>query len=367
MDFEFLFALMGFVLGVIAIGIFVRNKNSLAFRSFLFFDLFALVIPSLIYLVLSLTNALTPPLNVNMWTIGALIDYLGFVILYYFILQHHPTSQLNARKTTFYLLLTILLIFSIFGSQIEINLQGEGFEIITGLDYFISASFFFSYLSIENISYAAKMLKHARKQNRSTAWALFLGLTLISISFPVAITLATFVFSPPQGNILFLLLGIGVLLLAFVLEADQSIPFLIPSQILELGVFDKSGRELFYYRFQETVAPTQMRPGIIIGLQTLLSNLVSESKSPRGGEIEEIKLKDRFILFDYSMRYEFFVIIILTSLLASIKTIIKTFLREFEKKFDPILKNLHQMPAPVDSENFKEAASIIERIFAPSK
>jgi hypothetical protein len=188
-------------------------------------------------------------------------------------------------------------------------------------------------------------------------------LTLTSVSFPLSFFLSK-LFSPPFHNLLFIFLGTGTLLISLALKADQTFPYLIQSHILELAVFDKAGREIFNHSFQEEVTPTEMKPGIIIGLQSLLSNLVSDTKSPRGGEVEEIKLRDRFILFDYSTQYEFFVILILTTHLAFIKTILHEFMQEFEKKFEVFL---NKGPVPLDSEKFKDAKSIIDRIFSPSK
>lgn len=366
MDFGILTALVGFVLGVVALVIFVQNRKSLAFSAFILFDIAAIIVPCLLYFGLAPIIVSDPNLQFETWAIMALIIYCGFVSLNHFLLQHHPTSQINARRTPFFVFLTILIVITFFGPQIERNFQRGGLPVLPGLAYLISSIFFFGYVSLEALVYSTKLLKHTRSKRRFVALLLSLGLFFVIVAIPFAFIVETW-FLPKSGNLLFIFLGAGAFLLALALQADRTIPFLIPSQILELGVFDKSGRELFFHRFQENITPTEMKPGIIIGLQGLLTNLVGDAKSPRSGEVEEIKLKDRYILFDYSKRYEFFVIIILTTPLPYIKAILQTFLREFEKNYKDLLMGLQSMPAPLDSEKFKDATNIIDRIFTLSK
>jgi len=360
-DFDFVYSVAGTGLCAVGVIILLRAHKTSTILSILVLDIFSVMIPSVFVATLYFLPPEAEFIAGIAWDIVLIGAFLGYGTLYQIILTHNPSVHGTARTFTFLVLLTIAIVWAPTNSGLVLTYQEQEFNAIPGAWFLIISLVFFSYLTWEVLRYSGRILHYARRHKGKPALFLFLGVLLVTICPVLMFILPSFLPSlntdvviPPDG--------VGIIFLAVALQLDPSIPFLLPDKLIELIIFDKTGRQIISYRFQDVIPEIENKSGVLISLNGLMSSLVGGE-----GSIEEIKLKDRHVLFHCERDQGFFVILTSTVIYPVLKKIIREFAQEFGSIYAAELSRLQNPETPFDAADFKDAGELILKWFSKVK
>jgi hypothetical protein len=232
------------------------------------------------------------------------------------------------------------------------NYYGYQFDSFSLFLFLIIEIFLFFYMWFLQIKALPNLLK--KKHVRIIAFA---------IEFTIIIAF-NFLYILSQDIIFrdidFLLLLIGVLTAFYGMVKVPNIFILLTNKIESITIFHKSGILLYSYNFEarEELNESLLKGSILIGINHILSDFVGKKD-----KLNLLKMKERYIIFDYDNVHGYAVMLISNQINRIIVKAVKQFMQKFTSSNKENLKELTNPKKLIDVSIFHNIKDIIDESF----
>ncbi len=360
---SFYYAMLGVSLGVLCLYFFSKLSRRLRFiwLVWIVWTLFSIIIPSVVIIIYYLFSPPEAYLYYILWQLCAFssMTSLSF-FLYLLILLDPDLYSYGWMKATFF---WIVLLFTVILTNVynpETVTSQELGAFVLHLPPYTLCLVLISCIPIfqKGFRYLKKIWMHIRKHGAKSGITFFSGSTLLLCSYPLSFSLSSLIEGSIFGAFFLGTLSIGGVCVGYALASNPRILLSIPKMVIEISIFHTSGEKLLSLHLRSDFQPTELKQGVIVGLQGLLTDLLGNDI------VQEIKLKDRHVLLMYNQRLGYFLVLATVQIHRVMKIFLQEFARVFEEHFQTELQNYLDINNPVDPEKFKPLADLTRQLFA---
>ncbi len=363
LDTSFYYAILGVSLGVLCLYLFGKLSRRLRFIWFVWiiWTLFSIIIPSVFIIIYYLTPPPESNLYYILWQLCAFLSMTSLSLYLYLLIIIDPDLYGYgwAKAIFFWVFLWIAIVLTNVYSPETVTSQELG-AFVLRLPPYTLILVLISCIPIfqKGFRYLRKIWRHIRKNGAKSGITFFSGFTMLLCSYPLSFLLSSMVERSFFGAFFLGTLSIGGVCVGYALASNPRILFTIPKMVIEMSIFHKSGEKLLSLHLRSDYQSTELKQGIIIGLQGLLTDLLGNDI------VQEIKLKDRHVILLYNQRLGYIVILATVQIHRIMKIFLQEFARVFEQHFQKELQEYLDINNPVDPEKFKSFEDLTRQLFA---
>ncbi len=358
---SFFYATLGLLAGFPCLYLFGRLSRRIKFIWIVWtaWTLFGLMVPSSLILLYYLSPGLGTNVYYLLWQACAFSSMVSLTLLFYILLILNPDHHGWLKSAFFWSFLWISVILTnIYYPETYTSLELGSFVLRLPLDMLLLVLISTIPIFQTGFGYLNKIRAHILKNKEKFGNLFFWGFILLVLSYPLSFTLSSLIISPIFGALFIGIFSVGGVCVGYALAHNQRILFLIPNMVIEISIFHKSGLKLLAIHLRPDYQPTELKQGVIIGLQGLLTDLLGNDI------VQEIKLKDRHVLLMYNQRLGYIVVLATVQIHRIMKLFLQEYARSFEKHFQKELQECLDINNPIDPAKFKSFEDLTRQLFA---
>ncbi len=360
-EYCFYYAIVGLSLGMLSLYLFITFSQRIKFIGIIWsiWILSASIFPNSLILIYNFLPDSQSNLYYVFWQVGAFSSMASVSILFYLLIILDPDAHNWLRGSFFWLFIWLdIVLTNVYNPETVTTSQELGVFIVRAPPYsiglFLIACIPFFYAGFR---FLRKKLAHIHKQQEKFGDLFLGGFILILVSYPLSLILGGLIIPSILSGLFLGTLNLGGIFVGYAIVHNRRVMFLIPNMCIEMSVFHKSGVKLLAMRFRKDFPPTELRQGIIIGLQGLLTDLLGNDI------VQEIKLKDRHVLLIVNQRLGYLIILATTQIHRIMEIFLQEVAHNFERNYQNVLQEHLDINKPIDPDLFKEYADIIQHFF----
>ncbi len=358
---SFYYGLLCFLLGIPSLFFFGKLSRRIKFLGciWILWTIFSIMIPGSLILLYYLSPIPLSSIYFILWQLTAFSSVTSLSLFFYVLILLDPDVHGWLKVGYFWSILWVsIILINIYDPDTVTSLDLGAFFL--RLPLYGLGLFFLSYIPIiqVGIRYLRKQRTHIRKYKDPLGHLFIWGFILLLLAYPVSFSLSGIISWPIFGALFLGILSIGSICVGFALTRNQRFLISIPNMVIELSVFHKSGVKLLSLQLRSDYQPTELKQGVIIGLQGLLTDLLGNDI------VQEIKLKDRHVLLMYNQRLGYIVVLATLQIHKIMKIFLQEFARAFEDHFQTELQQCIDINNPVDPAKFKPFETQTRELFA---
>jgi len=360
-EFSFYYALLGIALGITSVYLFGKLPLRTKFIRVIWtvWTIFSLLLPSGMILLYYLLPTPTLPLYVFLWQTSAFSCMVGLSLILYILCTLHPDRHSWLKGFIFWGLLWIDVVLTNLLNPETVTSRDMG-AFIVRLPLYSLILILIGYIPIIHIGwrYIRKVNARVHKYHERYGRTYVLGLILLLFGYPASFILSSTFNLPVFGAFFLGILSLGTIYVGYSLARNQNILYLIPKMVIEVEIYHKSGVKLFSLHLRSDYQTTELKQGVIIALQGLFTDLLGTDI------IQEIKLKDRHVLFMYNQKLGFIVTLVTVQIHRIMKLILQEISDTFGEQYQKELQECLDLNNHIEPQNFKAFEALTQRFSA---
>lgn len=321
--------------------------------------IFSCLIPSTLIFVYFLSPVPLSTVYFIFWQMIALSSVTSMSLLLYILFILDPDAHGWLKAIYFWSILWIsIVLINIYNPETVTSLELGAFFL--SLPPYGLGLVFIGYIPLFQVGfrYLRKQRTHIREHHEKFGQLFIWGFVLLILGYPVSFTLSSIIHWPIFGALFLGMMSIGGICVGLAVARNEKFLISIPNLVIELSVFHKSGVKLLSLQLRSDFQPTELKQGVIIGLQGLLTDLLGNDI------VQEIKLKDRHVLLMYNQRLGYIVVLATMQIHRIMKLFLQEFTRAFEENFQTELQKCLDINNPIDPAKFQPFETVTRQLFA---